>query len=75
MHLTVNEKIKQKAKTKDLISNVEELIEVYSHVMTWEPGDIITTGTPEGVGPITEGDKVRMEIEGIGGFQVDVKYA
>jgi 2-keto-4-pentenoate hydratase/2-oxohepta-3-ene-1,7-dioic acid hydratase in catechol pathway len=74
MHLTVNGEIRQKANTKDLISNVAKLIEVYSHVMTLEPGDIITTGTPEGVGPITEGDKVRMEIDRIGAFEVNVKY-
>ncbi len=42
--------------------------------MTLYPGDIVTTGTPEGVGPITEGDTVRIHIDRIGEFSVNVQY-
>lgn len=75
MVLTVNGEVRQKANTRDLICKVAELVEIYSAVMTLEPGDIITTGTPEGVGPITEGDVVRLSIDGIGSFEVTVQYA
>jgi 2-keto-4-pentenoate hydratase/2-oxohepta-3-ene-1,7-dioic acid hydratase in catechol pathway len=43
--------------------------------MTLLPGDIVATGTPEGVGPIEEGDCVRIKIDKIGEFTVDVKLA
>lgn len=75
MVLTVNGEVRQKVNTKELICNVAELIEIYSHVMTLEPGDIVTTGTPDGVGPITDGDTVKLEIEGIGAFSVNVAFA
>ncbi len=42
--------------------------------MTLEPGDILTTGTPEGVGPIEKGNKVRIQIDRIGEFSVSVDY-
>ena len=45
---------------------VAMLIRYISHVMTLEPGDVIATGTPAGVGPLNEGDVVEVEVEGVG---------
>jgi 2-keto-4-pentenoate hydratase/2-oxohepta-3-ene-1,7-dioic acid hydratase in catechol pathway len=49
-----------------MVFGVSELLSYISHVMTLLPGDVILTGTPAGVGPIEPGDKVEVEIEGIG---------
>jgi 2-keto-4-pentenoate hydratase/2-oxohepta-3-ene-1,7-dioic acid hydratase in catechol pathway len=49
-----------------MIFGVAELIEYVSRIMTLLPGDVILTGTPSGVGPIEVGDRVEVEIEGIG---------
>jgi 2-keto-4-pentenoate hydratase/2-oxohepta-3-ene-1,7-dioic acid hydratase in catechol pathway len=62
----VNGKTVQKSNTFDLIFEVPELVEFISGVMTLEPGDVIATGTPPGVGPLQKGDVVEVEIEGIG---------
>ena len=74
MDLWVNDETRQSANTKDLIYDCFKFFEVASKAMTLMPGDIITTGTPEGVGPITKGDKVRIRIERIGEFSVNVDY-
>lgn len=68
MVLKVNGEVRQKANTKDMICGIAELIELFSHVMTLEPGDIIATGTPDGVAPLRAGDRVSIEIEHIGAF-------
>ena len=69
-HLTiqtrVNGEIRQNASTADMVFSVAELIAYISQVMTLEPGDVILTGTPAGVGPLQPGDVVEVEIEGIG---------
>jgi 2-keto-4-pentenoate hydratase/2-oxohepta-3-ene-1,7-dioic acid hydratase in catechol pathway len=69
----LNEQTLQQANTRDMIFSVAETISYISQLMTLEPGDLIATGTPEGVGfkrnpPIflCEGDVVEVEIEGIG---------
>ena len=62
----VNGEVKQSSNTADLIFGVPKLIEFISHVMTLEPGDVIATGTPSGVGRLEKGDVVEVEIEGIG---------
>jgi 2-keto-4-pentenoate hydratase/2-oxohepta-3-ene-1,7-dioic acid hydratase in catechol pathway len=62
----VNGVTKQESNTSDLIFGVPKLIEFISQVMTLEPGDIIATGTPPGVGRLEKGDVVEVEIEGIG---------
>ena len=62
----VNGIVKQKSNTSDLIFGVPRLVEFISSVMTLEPGDIIATGTPPGVGSLEKGDLVEVEIEGIG---------
>jgi len=58
--------VKQKSNTSDLIFDVPRLVEFISQVMTLEPGDLIATGTPPGVGALQKGDTVEVEIEGIG---------
>ena len=62
----LNGKLKQSANTKNLIFPVPFLIKFISEVMTLFPGDIISTGTPAGVGPMHPGDRVDVQIEGIG---------
>ncbi len=62
----VNGKTRQKSNTKNLIFNVDYLVKFISGVMTLNVGDIIATGTPYGVGELTAGDAVEIEIEGIG---------
>ena len=62
----VNGELRQDSRTSNLIFNVPQLIEFISRIMTLEPGDIIATGTPPGVGELHEGDGVEVEIEGIG---------
>ena len=62
----VNGEIRQDSRTSDLIFAVPFLIEFISRHMTLEPGDVISTGTPSGVGNLVPGDQVAVEIEGIG---------
>lgn len=70
--LWVNDELRQSANTRDLIVGVAELIEMISSVLTLRPGDVIATGTPEGVGPMEPGDVVRIEIEKVGSMSVKV---
>ena len=70
--LWVNDELRQDANTRDLVLDIPGMIEVASHIMTLEPGDIIACGTPEGVGPIKGGDVVRIEFERIGGMTMKV---
>lgn len=74
MNLWVNDEIRQSANTSDLIYDCYKFFEAASSVMTLLPGDIVTTGTPEGVAPISKGDTVRIHIERIGEFSVEVDY-
>ena len=62
----VNGKMRQMASTRDMIFPVGEIVAFVSSVMSLEPGDVILTGTPAGVGPLKQGDEVTVEIEGIG---------
>lgn len=62
----VNGELRQSGSTADMIFGVAELISYISAIMTLLPGDVILTGTPAGVGPIVDGDRVEVEIEGIG---------
>jgi 2-keto-4-pentenoate hydratase/2-oxohepta-3-ene-1,7-dioic acid hydratase in catechol pathway len=62
----VNGQPRQMASTRDLVFNVSTLVAFISSVMTLEPGDLIFTGTPAGVGPLQAGDTVEVEIEGLG---------
>lgn len=62
----LNGKLVQSGHTADLIFPVPFLVRFLSRIMTLNPGDIITTGTPEGVGPMVPGDRVDVQIDGIG---------
>ena len=62
----VNGEVRQNSSTSKMIWSVEQLVTFISGVMTLEPGDIIMTGTPEGVGPLVERDTVEITVEGIG---------
>ncbi|MDK2790369.1 MAG: hypothetical protein PWP15_876 [Methanothermococcus sp.] len=66
IQLRLNGEVKQKSNTKNMIFKVDELVEFVSSIMTLYPGDIISTGTPPGVGQLEKGDIVEAEIEGIG---------
>jgi 2-keto-4-pentenoate hydratase/2-oxohepta-3-ene-1,7-dioic acid hydratase in catechol pathway len=62
----VNGQPRQMASTRDVVFSVPTLVAYISSVMTLEPGDLIFTGTPSGVGPLKAGDEVVVEIEGLG---------
>lgn len=62
----VNKHVKQSSNTSKMIFNCRELVEFISGIMTLEPGDVIATGTPAGVGPIKVGDEVEVRIEKLG---------
>jgi 2-keto-4-pentenoate hydratase/2-oxohepta-3-ene-1,7-dioic acid hydratase in catechol pathway len=58
--------VRQLGRTSDMVFDVAGLVSYISHVMTLLPGDVVLTGTPAGVSPLTEGDTVTVRIEGIG---------
>jgi 2-keto-4-pentenoate hydratase/2-oxohepta-3-ene-1,7-dioic acid hydratase in catechol pathway len=62
----VNGETRQSSSIDNLIFSIPELIEEITAYMTLEPGDVISTGTPAGVGPLEDGDEVEIEVEGIG---------
>ena len=72
LSLDVNGEPRQRANTRDLLLDIPELIVFASRFYTLEPGDIILTGTPEGVGPIRPGDVMQAAIGGIGAITVRV---
>jgi 2-keto-4-pentenoate hydratase/2-oxohepta-3-ene-1,7-dioic acid hydratase in catechol pathway len=62
----VNSEVRQSGNTRDLIFPLDALIRYISRIMTLEPGDLIATGTPEGVGAVVAGDAIEVSIAGIG---------
>ena len=64
----VNGEMRQMASTRDMVFNVRQLIAFVSSVMTLEPGDLIMTGTPAGVGPLQDKDTIEVTIEGLRDF-------
>ncbi len=71
MKLTVNDEVRQDANTSQMIYHVADIVSFISHIMTLEPGDIIATGTPHGVGMATgnflkPGDIIKCQIENLG---------
>ena len=62
----VNGETKQDGRTHDQVFPVPVLLKFISACMTLEPGDLVSTGTPSGVGPIRDGDVVEIEVEGVG---------
>jgi 2-keto-4-pentenoate hydratase/2-oxohepta-3-ene-1,7-dioic acid hydratase in catechol pathway len=73
IELRLNGETKQSSSREHLIFSIPELIAEITSYMTLEPGDVIATGTPEGVGPMEDGDEVEVEIEGIGTLKHSVK--
>ena len=71
--LTRNGELRQKSNTQYLIFKIPTILEYASKIMTLEPGDIISTGTPEGVGEIKHGDYLEAKIEALGSLKVSVK--
>jgi 2-keto-4-pentenoate hydratase/2-oxohepta-3-ene-1,7-dioic acid hydratase in catechol pathway len=71
----VNGEVRQHSNTSDLVFGVAELIEFISAVMTLLPGDVILTGTPDGISPLADGDNVEIELEGIGVLSNPVRKA
>jgi len=71
MKLTVNGEVRQNASTSQMTHTVAQIVSFMSHLMTLEPGDIIATGTPSGVGLATgnylkAGDRIEASIENLG---------
>jgi 2-keto-4-pentenoate hydratase/2-oxohepta-3-ene-1,7-dioic acid hydratase in catechol pathway len=62
----VNADQRQHSNTRELIFPVPFLIEHVSRFMTLHPGDVITTGTPSGVGPLVDGDRMMVKVQGVG---------
>jgi 2-keto-4-pentenoate hydratase/2-oxohepta-3-ene-1,7-dioic acid hydratase in catechol pathway len=75
LRLSVNGEIRQQSNTRHLTLDVAALIELASSCYTLYPGDVIFTGTPEGVGPLLPGDCIEAAIERIGTMIVDVRAA
>jgi 2-keto-4-pentenoate hydratase/2-oxohepta-3-ene-1,7-dioic acid hydratase in catechol pathway len=69
----VNGELRQDGSRSDLIFPIPELIEEITAYVTLEPGDVIATGTPEGVGPLEDGDTVEVEVEGVGTLRNQVR--
>jgi 2-keto-4-pentenoate hydratase/2-oxohepta-3-ene-1,7-dioic acid hydratase in catechol pathway len=70
----LNGELKQSSNTANMIFSVAELVSAVSQVMTLLPGDIIASGTPNGIGPMQIGDEVEVKIDGIGSLQNRVRH-
>lgn len=68
----VNDHVRQDGRTSDMIFDVAAFIAYASAAMTLEPGDLLSTGSPEGVGPLARGDALEVFVEGIGALRVSV---
>ena len=73
LRLEVDGQVRQSANTRDLIIDIPHLIAFASRWYTLEPGDVIYTGTPAGVGPLSPGNTVTAYIEGVGTMSIAVK--
>lgn len=71
----LNGEVRQRATSADMIFAIPEVLAYISAFMTLEPGDLVLTGTPEGVGPLSPGDVVEVEISGVGILQNPVTRA
>lgn len=72
LELFVNDERRQHARTSEMVFDVADLVARASAFMTLEPGDLLLTGTPEGVGPLAPGDRVRVTISGLGELRFTV---
>jgi 2-keto-4-pentenoate hydratase/2-oxohepta-3-ene-1,7-dioic acid hydratase in catechol pathway len=75
LQLTVNGTVRQQSNTRHMILGVPQLIELASSIYTLHPGDLLFTGTPEGVSPIEAGDRISATIEQIGSMEVVTRAA
>jgi 2-keto-4-pentenoate hydratase/2-oxohepta-3-ene-1,7-dioic acid hydratase in catechol pathway len=71
--VTVNGARRQHGHLRDMVFSIDVLVAYISDVMTLEPGDVILTGTPEGVGPLVDGDVVEVAIDGVGVLRNSVR--
>jgi 2-keto-4-pentenoate hydratase/2-oxohepta-3-ene-1,7-dioic acid hydratase in catechol pathway len=62
----VNGEVRQHGEISDLVFSIPVILEYITRAMTLEPGDIVATGTPEGIGPLEPGDRVEVEVAGVG---------
>src|SRR5262245_34514790 len=69
----LNGEVRQQGSTADMVFGVATLIEYVTTFMTLLPGDVLLTGTPDGVGPLTDGDVVEVEVDGIGTLRNEVR--
>jgi 2-keto-4-pentenoate hydratase/2-oxohepta-3-ene-1,7-dioic acid hydratase in catechol pathway len=69
----VNGKVRQKANTREMVFDIPTIVEFVTRFMTLDPGDVISTGTPEGIGPIKHGDAMVCRIEKIGELRNEVR--
>ena len=69
----LNGEVRQQASTTDLVFGIATLIEYTTTFMTLLPGDVLLTGTPEGVGQLSDGDVVEVEVEGVGTLRNEVR--
>ena len=72
MKLWVNDDLRQHANTRDLIVDMRQMVAVASSASTLQPGDLIATGTPAGVGPVRDGDVITIEVAHVGRMSVKV---
>ncbi len=70
--LDVNAERRQVGNTRDMIYSIRRLVSLASYQTTLYPGDVIATGTPEGVGEVRPGDRLRLEVDAIGVLEIDV---
>src|SRR6056297_999804 len=73
VRLRVNGDVRQESSRDEFIFSVPELLEEITSYLTLEPGDVVLTGTPSGVGPLDDGDSVEVEVEGVGTLTHDVR--
>ncbi|HVG30348.1 MAG TPA: fumarylacetoacetate hydrolase family protein [Pyrinomonadaceae bacterium] len=71
----VNGEVRQRGRTSEMAFAVPFLVRYVSRMMTLEPGDVISTGTPAGVGPLLDGDTVEVEVEGVATLRNSVRAA
>jgi 5-oxopent-3-ene-1,2,5-tricarboxylate decarboxylase/2-hydroxyhepta-2,4-diene-1,7-dioate isomerase len=69
----VNGELRQEGNTRDMVFKVPTLIEYISRFMTLEPGDVLMTGTPKGISHVHPGDVMRLEVEGLGVLENDIR--
>jgi 2-keto-4-pentenoate hydratase/2-oxohepta-3-ene-1,7-dioic acid hydratase in catechol pathway len=75
VELRVNGETKQSSSRDHMMFSVADLVEEITTYMTLEPGDVVSTGTPAGVGALSDGDRVEVDVEGVGVLEHDVRAA